>query len=175
MQVFNWLKRSGTTTFAVCLLPMSSCAASKCGDYKHFDFSETPNIAISDVRVPALNGLSGVKPFPVSYTITRSQYQITLFADEKSYGPTATLSIASSAVPLTLQIIDSPLAIDGSSCISRSSQNGDVKFFWLDWKGCYASQNVSVAVIDAGGVQIAIENLSFSVVTNGRYCVTDAP
>lgn len=174
MRLSDWLGRSRKIALIACLLPASSCAAAKCGDYKHFEFEPIPGMSITETRVPSLNGLSDVKPFPVSYVLRRSGYEITLRADEKAYGPTVTLSIDSTAAPMTLKTISSPPAADAGSCISKTEQDGSVRFFWLDWKQCAASQSVRVAVIDATGGQVAIEELPFNVVTNGRYCVKDA-
>ena len=175
MRVSDWLGRSRNVALAACLLAASSCAATKCGDYKHFEFLPMPGMTVTETRVPSLNGLSNVKPFPLSYLLRRNGYEITLRPDEKAYGPTAVLTVDSPAAPMTLKMISAPLAADGGSCISKTEQGRSVRFFWLDWKQCAARQSVSVAVIDATGAQFAIEELPFNVVTNGRYCVKDAP
>ncbi len=175
MLAFEWAKRLGKIVLLACLLPTGCFLARVCGDYTHFEFEPIPGMSVLETRVPVLDGLSGLKPFPVSYALKRSSYQIALSTDEGAYGATITLSVKSSSEePMTLKLVGYPRAPNGKICISDSKRNGSVKFFWQYWVGCVKSQIVNIAVMDAAGVQVAVEHLPFKVVTNGRWCVTDA-
>lgn len=166
-------RRSGRIALAACLLPASSCATTKCDDYRYLDFKTVPGMVILDTRVPKLSGLRDVKPFPISYVLKRERYRISVRAYEKDYGATVTLSVDSEA-PLTLQVTRIPIAADGTGCIVKVEQGRSVKFSWLGKVGCAANQSLSMAVLDTVGTLVAVENLSFSVVANGRYCVKDS-
>lgn len=173
MTVSGWPNGATRLLLAVCGALLASCA--KCDDYRYFDFGVTPGIAVIETRVPPLAGLKDVEPFPVLYGIERKTYRIFIRADQKAYGPTATLSLNSSTEGMTLKVITSPAENDGRNCLSKSEHNGDLSFFWLDWKGCAAQQVIGVGVIDSAGAQVAVEELSLNVIANGSYCVKDVP
>jgi hypothetical protein len=160
-------------TLATSLLMVNSYAATKCDDYRYLAFGPAPNITILETRVLALSGLRDVRPFPVSYALTRDDYQIVMRIYEQDYGPTATL-LVNAATPMTLKAVNYLADREALSCIVEVEQDGRVKFSWLGKSGCAASQRIRVTVIDASGTQVAIEELPFTVVTNGRYCVKDA-
>jgi hypothetical protein len=156
---------------AACLLPVSSCAALKCEDYRHLTFEPGPNISVMETSVPPLSGLRDVKPFPVSYVLKRSGYQIVARIYQKDHGVSATLSVDAEAT-MTLKIADVS-AHDGPHCLVAIEQNGSVKFGWSCKAEHRAKQRIAVAVIDASGAQVAVEEFPFSVVTNGRSCLKD--
>lgn len=164
---------NGPIVLAMSLLSANSCAATECADYRHLVFELVQGMTIEETRVPALGGLRDVKPFPISYALRRSSYQVIVRSYERDYGPTATLSVEAGA-PMTLRVTDVPMSSAGSSCVVMVEQSGGVKFSWLGKAGYGTNPSIAVAVIDATGSQIAIEELPFKVVTNGRYCVRDA-
>ena len=166
------VKHISIATILICFLPTTACAV-KCDDYKHIEFALDPGMRMVETGAPALRGLTGVQPSPISYLVNREKYKIKLHVDETTYGPTIIMSIES-AIPMTLKTITSPLSPEGKYCFSYGEQNGNLKFSWLDEKGCRAIRSINVAVNDMNGVQVAVESLSFKVVTNGRYCVKDA-
>lgn len=163
-------KKNIRICLAVALLPASSCAATKCDDYRHIEVGPLTNLSVVEKRVPALSGLREVQPFPVLYTLKRSNYQIVVRVYEKDYGATATLTV-DAPIPMTLRNIE---GYAGSSCVVSVEQNGGVKFSWLGKAGCAEKQNIQFSVVDTIGAKVAIENMPFAVVTNGRYCVKDS-
>lgn len=156
-----------------CLLPMTACAV-KCDEYKHFIFKLEPSAQITATRSPALKGLKGVESFPVSYSIPRTGYQLKLQIDETTYGPTAVIHIESSDSKSVRPIIPENSADTFASCVSYRAQRNAVVVAWLDRPNCEARRSVDLEVLDASGVTIGKEKLPFDVITNGRYCVTDA-
>ena len=154
------------------MLSANSCTAMECDDYRHLAFGSAPDVTVLETRVPALSGLRDVKPFPVSYVLKRDGYQILARAYEKDYGPTAMLSVEAAAAK-KLRATKIPTAADGSGCIVSVEQTGGVKFSWLGKPGCDVNQIIALAVIDVAGNQIASEEISFTVVKNGRFCVKD--
>lgn len=163
--------RLGRLALAACLMPTSSCSATYCGDYRHLAFQSVPGMTVVETRVPALSGLHDVKPFPISYVLKRDAYQIMARIYEKDDGPAATLSV-DAAAPMTLRIV-SAASDNGAHCLVAVEQNEGVKFGWSCRTVDAAKQRIRVAVVDANGAQVAIEELPFTVVTNGRSCVKD--
>lgn len=178
MSVVMKVTRLRRVMLALCVLPTSACTV--CGDYEYFEFASNPETRVLETRTPALKGLSGVKPFPVSYVMNRPGYQLKLRA-EMGYGPTIVLSVESDkAMTLgKLPLEKMPMsvaALDGiGNCLGYGDRAGGVVAFkWLGNKNCATQWTISVAVIDATGAQIAVENLAFEVVKNGRWCVEDS-
>lgn len=70
-------KHARRIVLAACvLLPASACAATNCGDYKYLAFGPASGMVALETRVPAVNGLRDVKPFPLTYAFTRESYRL---------------------------------------------------------------------------------------------------
>jgi hypothetical protein len=153
-------------------LEVSSCAGRACDDYRHLAFGPTEGMVPVETRVPALSGLRDVKPFPVKYVLERESYRIVARAYEKDFSPAATLSVEAEA-PMSLKVASIGTDTDGASCIVQVEQGGGVIFSWGRMEGCAATGKISIEVINASGDQIAHEELTFDVITNGRFCLND--
>ena len=140
---------------------------------KHIEFA-SQEMRILEERVPPLSGLSGTKPFPVSYALNRERYALRLRVDETSYLPAIVVSIQAD-VPMSLGLITAPSAPDGNGyCFSYTVSGKELKLTWLDRENCVTQHSIKLALKNSDGVNAAVEDLSFNVIPNGRYCVEDA-
>lgn len=174
MLLTNWFKYGQLIICSICLLPTTGCAM-HCGNYKYLDFASNPDAHVLRSGVPKLYGLRDVKPFPLSYVINRPSYQIKLRVDETAYGSTIDIGLESKR-EIAIHLIAPPdIADPFLGCFSfRKSSNTDVKVLWHDRKSCIGRKHIDLSVRHSSGEPIAMERLSFEVITNGRYCVPDA-
>lgn len=151
---------------------MSGCSAS-CGSYQYLRFPLGADVRVSEVRIPALAGLTRVAPFPISYALERTRYRLKLQVDETSYLPTANISVESNDLQsLAVTMLPNDVGPDG--CYSYQESRTMLKFTWLGRGHCDARRSIMLSVNDANGMRLGVERFSFDVVTNGHYCVADS-